>query len=144
MVTHLTSPSRIEAAGTPPKLIDEHVGLVATSTDALSVAVMHSPQGWSEPDQTPDFDEYTVVIRGTLRVEHDGGVIDVEEGESIHAAPGERVRYSTPDGPTEYVSVCLPAFSPARVHPRRNEARRPSGRQGSGGGGVSGCRTAPG
>ena len=116
MPTLLPEPVRIQAAGTPPKLIDEHVGLVATQHDALSIAIMRSPQGWSEPAQTPDFDEYTIVLKGSLHVEHDGGELTVPEGRGVRVPAGERVRYATPDGPTEYMSVCLPAFSPERVH----------------------------
>jgi ethanolamine utilization protein EutQ (cupin superfamily) len=107
---------RIEAAGTPTKLIDEHVGMVSTHEDRVSIAIMRSPQGWSEPPQEPEFDEWTVVLRGTLVVDHDGGTMAVTEGQAIHVPAGERVRYSTPEGATEYVSVCLPAFSPALVH----------------------------
>ncbi|HMK12112.1 MAG TPA: cupin domain-containing protein [Acidimicrobiales bacterium] len=112
----LPEPIRIEAAGTPTKLIDEHVGLMATGDDRVSIAVMHSPQGWSEPAQAPDFDEWTLVLAGVLHVEHDGGTLTVAEGQTVHVPAGEQVRYSTPDGATEYISVCLPAFSPQRVH----------------------------
>jgi mannose-6-phosphate isomerase-like protein (cupin superfamily) len=107
------SPSRITAAGEPPKTIDEYVGRISTGDGALSVAHMVSPSGWSEPGQRPDFDEYTLVLRGALRVEHDGGELTVEAGQAVHAAPGEWVRYSSPgpDG-AEYVAVCLPAFTP--------------------------------
>jgi mannose-6-phosphate isomerase-like protein (cupin superfamily) len=107
------SPSRITAAGEPPKTIAEYVGRISTGDEALSVAHMVSPSGWSEPGQRPDFDEYTLVLRGALRVEHDGGELTVEAGQAVHAAPGEWVRYSSPgpDG-AEYVAVCLPAFTP--------------------------------
>jgi ethanolamine utilization protein EutQ (cupin superfamily) len=113
----ISSPSRVAAAGTPPKLIDEFAGLVNNGEARLSIARMRSPSGWVEPAQTPEFDEYTVVLRGSLRVEHDGGTIDVDAGQAVFTRAGERVRYSTP-GPegAEYVAVCLPAFSPARVH----------------------------
>ncbi len=113
----IPSPARVAAAGTPPKLIDEFVGLVNHGEPRLSIARMRSPSGWVEPAQTPEFDEYTVVLRGMLRVEHDGGTLDVAAGQAVFARAGERVRYSTPgaDG-AEYVAICLPAFSPDRVH----------------------------
>ena len=108
-------PTRVEAAGTPPKLIDEYAGRVNTGDGRVSVAHMRSPAGWREPGQTPEFDEYTVVLAGSLRVEHRGGVLDVRAGQAVLTSAGEWVRYSTPDG-AEYVAVCLPAFSPATVH----------------------------
>lgn len=117
MPRHIPSPTRVEAVGTKPKLIDEYVGRVNTSTSELSVAHMRSPGGWVEPAQRPEFDEYTVVLRGCLRVEHDGGALDVRAGEAVHVRAGERVRYSTPEADgAEYVAICLPAFSPATVH----------------------------
>lgn len=110
-------PSRIVADGEPPKLIDEYVGRVNTHATAVSIAHMRSPPGWRERGQTPEFDEYSVVLRGTLRVEHDGGAIDVAAGQAILVRGGEHVRYSTPgDDGAEYIAVCLPAFSPATVH----------------------------
>jgi mannose-6-phosphate isomerase-like protein (cupin superfamily) len=111
------APFVVPAAGTPPKRIAEHFGRVATGTEAVSVAHMRSPPGWTEPGQTPEFDEYTVVLRGVLRVESRYGVLDVGAGQAVHAARGEWVRYSSPgpDG-AEYVAVCLPAFSPETVH----------------------------
>ena len=117
MPKHITAPKRIEAAGTPPKLIDEYVGRVNSGSTAVSIAHMRSPGGWSEPRQRPEFHEYTVVLKGMLRVEHDGGSFDVRAGQAILASPGEAVRYSTPqaDG-AEYIAVCLPAFSPDTVH----------------------------
>jgi mannose-6-phosphate isomerase-like protein (cupin superfamily) len=117
MPTLIESPSRVEAAGTPPKLIEEYVGHVNTGESRLSVARMRSPQGWLEPGQRPEFDEYTLVLAGCLRVEHEGGALDVRAGQAVVTSPGEWVRYSTP-GPegAEYVAVCLPAFSPATVH----------------------------
>lgn len=117
MPTLISSPARVEAAGNKPKLIDEYVGRVRTGHENVSVAHMRSPGGWVEPGQTPEFDEVTVVLRGTLRVEHQGGVMDVSAGQAVIAHAGEWVRYSTPgeDG-AEYVAVCLPAFSPATVH----------------------------
>jgi len=117
MPQHIAAPTRIAAAGTPPKLIDEYVGRVNSATAAVSIAYMRSPSGWAEPRQTPDFHEYTIVLKGLVRVEHDGGTIDVRAGQALIAAPGEHVRYSTPlDGGAEYVAVCLPAFSPDSVH----------------------------
>jgi mannose-6-phosphate isomerase-like protein (cupin superfamily) len=113
--THVPSPTRIEAAGNVPKLIDEFVGRVNTTTESVSVARMTSPSGWAEPGQTPDFDEVTVVLTGTVRVEHRDGALDVNAGEAVITHAGEWVRYSTPDG-AQYVSVCLPAFSPDTVH----------------------------
>lgn len=117
MPVHIPAPTRIAAAGNKPKLIDEFVGRVNNGETRLSVARMQSPSGWVEPAQVPAFDEYTVVLRGTLRVESDGGVLDVGAGQAVLARAGERVRYSTPgpDG-AEYVAVCLPAFSPDTVH----------------------------
>jgi mannose-6-phosphate isomerase-like protein (cupin superfamily) len=115
--THITSPSRITAAGTKPKLIDEYVGRVSSADEAISIAHMRSPAGWEEPAQTPEFDEYTLVLRGLLRVEHPQGAFDVRAGEAVVVRAGERVRYSTPEtGGAEYVAVCLPAFSPETVH----------------------------
>jgi quercetin dioxygenase-like cupin family protein len=111
----IDSPSRVEAAGTQPKLIDEFVGRVNTGDERLSVARMRSPAGWEEPGQRPEFDEYTVVLDGALHVEHDGGTLEVHAGQAVLARAGEWVRYSTPGG-AEYVAVCVPAFSPATVH----------------------------
>ena len=117
MPTLIPQPTRIEAAGTKPKIIDELVGRVNSQTSALSVAHMRSPEGWEEPGQTPEFDEYTVVLRGTLRVQHKDGQIDVAAGQAVITHRGEWVRYSTPaSGGAEYIAVCLPAFSPATVH----------------------------
>ena len=117
MPVHLPSPTRIVAAGTPPKAIDEYVGRVNSRTAAVSVAHMRSPSGWVEPGQRPAFDEYTVVLGGMLRVTHEGGTIDVRAGEAVIARRGEWVQYSSP-GPegAEYIAVCLPAFSPETVH----------------------------
>ena len=113
----IDSPTRVEAAGTKPKLIDEFVGRVNTGEERLSVARMQSPEGWSEPGQRPDFDEYTVVIDGALRVEHDGGADDVRAGQAVLVPAGEWVRYSTPEpGGASYVAVCLPAFAPETVN----------------------------
>ena len=112
----IANPSRVEAAGTPPKLIDEFAGRVNTGEPRLSIARMRSPQGWSEPFQAPEFDEWTLVLQGAVRVEHDGGVLDVRAGQAVLVHAGERIRYSTPDSDAEYVAVCLPAFSPDAVH----------------------------
>lgn len=111
----ITKPSLITAAGDPPKRILEFVGKVATGGDEVSVARMESPPGWAEPGQTPEFEEITVVLSGCVRVEHREGVIEVTPGQAILTRPGEWVRYSTPNG-AEYLSVCLPAFSPESVH----------------------------
>lgn len=111
----IAKPTRIEAAGNIPKLIDEYVGRVNTGTDRLSLALMQSPEGWTEPGQRPEFDEYTLVIEGTVRVEHEDGEFLVEAGQALLARAGEWVRYSTPGG-AKYVAICLPAFSPDTVH----------------------------
>jgi mannose-6-phosphate isomerase-like protein (cupin superfamily) len=108
------APTRIPVPG--GKTIDEYVGHVTTSTPEVSVAHMVAPAGWSEPAQTPEFDEITVVLRGTVHVEHDGGVLDVGSGQAVITRRGERVRYSTGDGGAEYVAVCLPAFAPDLAH----------------------------
>jgi mannose-6-phosphate isomerase-like protein (cupin superfamily) len=117
MPTFIVAPTRIEAAGNKPKLIDEYVGRVNSGTDALSIAHMQSPAGWVEPGQRPAFDEFTVVLRGHLRVEFEGGAFDVRAGQAVIAHKGEWVRYSTPDEEgAEYIAVCLPAFSPGTVN----------------------------
>lgn len=113
----VSAPVRVTAAGNKPKLIDEYVGRVSTEASHVSVAHMRSPGGWVEPGQRPEFEEMTVVLRGVLRVEHEGGVLDVRAGQAVVTSPGEWVRYSTPDAEgAEYVAICLPAFSPATVH----------------------------
>lgn len=110
-------PTRVAAAGTPPKLIDEYVGRVNTSEQRLSVAHMRSPSGWSEPGQRPDFDEYTIVLNGLLRVEHEAGILDVSAGQAVRVKGGEWVRYSTPEpGGAEYIAICLPAFTLDSAH----------------------------
>jgi mannose-6-phosphate isomerase-like protein (cupin superfamily) len=112
MPTLIASPTRVEAAGNKPKLIDEYIGRVNSATESLSVAHMRSPGGWVEPGQSPEFDEFTVVLRGTLRVEHREGTLDVKAGQAVIAHSGEWVRYSTPtEEGAEYIAVCLPAFS---------------------------------
>ena len=115
MPTLIAAPTLVEAAGEPPKRIREIAGRVNTTDPRLSLAHMTSPAGWSEPWQQPEFDEWTYVLSGTVHVEHDGGAFDVGAGQAVHARPGERVRYSTPDG-ADYLAVCLPAFAPDTVH----------------------------
>ena len=113
----IEKPARIAAAGNQPKLIDEYVGRVNSQTEGLSLAHMRSPGGWQEPGQRPEFDEFTLVLRGMLRVEHGAGTIDVRAGQAVMAARGEWIRYSTPEADgAEYIAVCLPAFSPETVH----------------------------
>ena len=109
----IASPTRIPVPG--GKLLDEYVGRVNSAESRISVAHMRSPAGWSEPGQRPDFDEYTVVISGALRVQHESGEINVTAGQAVIARRGEWVRYSTPDG-AEYVAICLPAFTIETVH----------------------------
>lgn len=117
MPTLISQPVRIESAGNKPKIIEEYIGRVTSSTTGVSIARMRSPDGWEEPGQTPEFDEFTVVLRGTLRVQHKSGHLDVTAGQAVIAHRGEWVRYSTPfaDG-AEYIAICLPAFSPQTVH----------------------------
>ncbi len=113
----IAEPTVVAAAGNKPKRIEEFAGQVNSGHSAVSVARMVSPGGWVEPGQRPEFEEITVVLRGRLRVEHEGGALDVAAGQAVVTAPGEWVRYSTPDADgAEYVAVCLPAFSPATVH----------------------------
>ncbi len=117
MPTLIPHPTRVQAAGNKPKLIDEYIGRVNSKTGAVSVAHMHSPGGWVEPGQTPEFDEYTLVLKGMLRVTSNGNAIDVHAGQAVIAHAGEWVQYSTPnqDG-AEYIAICLPAFSMELVH----------------------------
>lgn len=113
----IAAPTRIEAAGNKPKLIDEYIGRVNSGQAQVSVAHMRSPGGWQEPGQRPEFDEFTIVLRGVLRVEFEGGSLDVLAGQAVHTAAGEWIRYSTPgEEGAEYIAVCVPAFSPATVH----------------------------
>jgi len=113
----IEAPTRIEAAGNKPKLIDEFFGRVNSGHDGVSVARMRSPEGWVEPGQRPEFEELTVVLAGELHVEHEGGTLVVKAGQAVVAKPGEWIRYSTPQpGGAEYVAVCLPAFSMETVH----------------------------
>lgn len=109
-------PTRVQAAGNLPKTIDEYVGRLNSRENRLSVAHMRSPAGWEEPGQTPEFEEYTIVLRGRLRVRHKDGVFEVGAGQAIVTQPGEWIQYSTPDEATEYIAICLPAFSPDTVH----------------------------
>jgi mannose-6-phosphate isomerase-like protein (cupin superfamily) len=117
MPRHVQTPSIIKAAGNKPKIIEEYVGRVNTKTEAVSIARMQSPSGWVEPGQQPAFDEYTVVLKGMLRVKTKDGVVDIRAGQAIITPAGEWVQYSSPepDG-AEYIAVCLPAFSPDTVH----------------------------
>lgn len=113
----IAKPSIIEAAGTKPKRIEEYVGRVNSGDEHASVARMTSPQGWIEPGQRPEFEELTLVLSGLLVVEHEGGSLEVREGQAVMTRPGEWVRYSTPEpAGAQYVAVCLPAFSPNTVH----------------------------
>ena len=111
----IEAPVRVAAAGEPPKLIDEFAGRASNSEDRVSVARMRSPAGWKEPGQRPEFDEYTIVLEGTLQVESENGTLQVPAGQGVLTRAGEWVRYSTPEG-AEYVAVCLPAFSSETVH----------------------------
>ncbi len=117
MPIHIAQPSIVRAAGNKPKVIEEYIGRINSKTENVSVARMRSPSGWVEPGQKPEFDEYTVVLRGILRVTTREGVIDVHGGQAIIAQAGEWIQYSTPGAEgAEYIAVCLPAFSPATVH----------------------------
>ncbi len=117
MATVIGNPSVISACGSKPKIIEEFIGRVNSNTEAISIARMKSPPGWEEPGQRPEFDEYTVVLSGTLRAESEDGQVDVNAGQAVIAHRGEWIRYSTPlrEG-AEYIAVCLPAFSPEIVH----------------------------
>jgi len=117
MATLIEKPTTIQAAGQPPKLIEEFIGRVNSGTAAVSIARMKSPSGWSEPRQTPEFNEYTVVLRGSLHVKLKDQEFDVEAGQAIIVESGEWVQYSSPSSEgAEYISVCIPAFSPETVH----------------------------
>ncbi|MFO1496777.1 MAG: cupin [Verrucomicrobiota bacterium] len=122
MPTLITAPTRIRASGNKPKIIEEFIGRVNSEEDRLSVARMRSPSGWVEPGQTPEFDEFTLVLTGVLRVTHRHGFVDVPGGQAVVVRAGEWVQYCTPhpDG-AEYIAVCLPALSPDNVH--RDEVR---------------------
>jgi mannose-6-phosphate isomerase-like protein (cupin superfamily) len=117
MPTLIPQPTVVAAVGTKPKRIEEYAGRVNSGHAGVSVARMQSPEGWEEPGQRPEFEEITLVLHGMLRVDHEGGSLDVRAGQAVVAAPGEWVRYSSPEpGGAEYVAVCLPAFSPGTVH----------------------------
>ncbi len=117
MPTLVAQPTRISAAGSKPKLIEEYIGRVNTKTAGVSVAHMRSPQGWEEPGQTPEFDEFTLVLKGMVRVRHQDGQMDVMAGQAVIAHGGEWIQYSTPAaGGAEYIAVCMPAFSMETVH----------------------------
>ena len=117
MARLISSPAVVPAAGRKPKVIEEFVGRLNTGTAAVSVARMRSPPGWVEPGQRPEFDEYTLVLRGCLRVQTEQGTLDVAAGQAVHAPKGEWIRYSTPGAEgAEYVAVCVPAFAPEAVH----------------------------
>ena len=115
--TPILSPSIVKAAGNKPKVIEEYFGRVNSHTDALSIARMKSPSGWVEPGQTPEFDDYTIVLRGALRVTTKSGTLEIHAGQGVIVHAGEWVQYSTPGSEgAEYVAVCMPAFSPDTVH----------------------------
>ena len=117
MATHIPGPKIIQAAGNKPKVIEEFIGRVNSRTEAVSIARMRSPSGWVEPGQTPEFDEYTVVLRGMVRITTKSGTHDVAAGQAIITPAGEWVQYSTPGAEgAEYIAVCIPAFSPETVH----------------------------
>ena len=117
MAIHIPQPTKIQAAGQPPKSIEEFIGRVNSRTAEVSIARMVSPAGWTEPGQTPEFDEYTVVFRGSLHVKLKGAELDVAAGQAVIVKAGEWVQYSSPaPGGAEYIAVCLPAFSPNMVH----------------------------
>jgi mannose-6-phosphate isomerase-like protein (cupin superfamily) len=117
MIQIIKTPSVIQAAGNKPKVIEEFIGRVNSNTSAMSIARMKSPAGWMEPGQTPEFDEYSTVLSGTLRVTSKTGLVDVVAGQAVIAPKGEWIQYSTPfDGGAEYIAVCIPAFSPDMVH----------------------------
>ena len=117
MPTVISHPKIIESAGNKPKVIEEYFGRVNSKTETISIAKMTSPQGWIEPGQRPEFDEYTIVFKGTLQVKTEKEIFDVRAGCAIRTKKGEWIQYSTPyDGSVEYIAVCLPAFSPENVN----------------------------
>jgi mannose-6-phosphate isomerase-like protein (cupin superfamily) len=109
----IAAPTRIPVPGN--KLVEEYIGRVNSGDSKISIAHMHSPAGWSEPGQRPEFDEFTIVLHGSMRVEHEGGIMNVPAGQAVMAQKGEWVRYSTPEG-AEYLAICVPAFAPDTVH----------------------------
>jgi mannose-6-phosphate isomerase-like protein (cupin superfamily) len=114
---HIKSPAIVRAAGNKPKVIEEFIGRVNSKSDIVSIARMRSPQGWVEPGQTPEFDEYTVVLKGMLRLKSKSGALDIKAGEAVITYKGEWIQYSTPQPEgAEYIAVCIPAFSPGTVH----------------------------
>ena len=115
MPTLIETPTRIEAVGNKPKVIEEFIGRATTQSSGISIAHMRSPEGWLEPGQTPQFDEYTIVLKGTLKVAHKKGQITVKAGQAVIAHKGEWVQYSTPEE-TEYIAICIPAFSTETVN----------------------------
>lgn len=121
MPTLIEHSTRVQATGNLPKIIDEYIGRLNSQEGRISVAHMRSPAGWEEPGQTPEFEEYTIVLRGSLHVRHNGGILEVRAGQAIIAHPGEWIQYSTPKQGAEYIAICLPAFSPGTVH--RDEDR---------------------
>jgi mannose-6-phosphate isomerase-like protein (cupin superfamily) len=124
MPTLIGMPARIEAAGNKPKIIEEFIGRVNSRSEAISIARMQSPEGWNEPGQKPEFEEFTIVLKGMLRVTYNGGSMDVRAGQAVITHRDEWVQYSTPEeGGAEYIAVCLPAFSPDTVH--RDEDEQP-------------------
>ncbi len=121
MIRIIEKPTKLQAAGTVPKLIEEYIGQLNSQTPEVSIARMISPEGWSEPGQTPEFDEYTVVLSGVLRLETPEGVHELSAGQAVIVSKGHKVQYSTPfPGGAEYIAVCLPAFSPETVHRERH------------------------
>lgn len=119
MIQKIEKPAIIQAAGNMAKTIEEFVGRVNSGTEQVSIARMTSPAGWKEPPQYPDFDEYTIVLNGTLQVKTKSDIMTINAGQAIHISRGEQVQYSTPQG-AEYIAVCLPAFSPDLVHRETN------------------------
>lgn len=116
MAIKIENPTRVQAAGTKVKIIEEYIGRVNTETSDVSIAHMKSPTGWEEPGQKPEFTEYTIVLKGKLHVKTNSQELDIAAGEAVLVKPGEWVQYSTPDEDTEYIAVCTPAFSMDTVH----------------------------
>ena len=117
MAKLIEAPTEIQACGNVDKIIQEFIGRVNTKTDNISIAKMNSPEGWEEPGQTPEFDEFSITLKGNLRIESKNGTIDVKEGQAVIVYKGEWIKYSTPfQGGAEYIAICIPAFSPTIVH----------------------------